>query len=86
MISKEEVGFGNLIIVFFRDREYINIVKDCIQQVKEQYMLPIYDFEYIIENEQNLAFQISDQLFFRNIVNGNKGENYFIFIIQKEAK
>ena len=26
-----------------RDREYINIVKDCIQQVKEQYMLPIYD-------------------------------------------
>ena len=57
-----------------RDREYINIVKDCIQQVKEQYMLPIYDLEYIIENEQNLEFQISDQLFLETLLMEIRGK------------
>ena len=57
-----------------RDREYINIVKDCIQQVKEQYMLPIYDLEYIVENEQNLEFQISDQLFLETLLMEIRGK------------
>ena len=30
-------------------------------------MLPIYNLEYIIENEQNLEFQISDQLFLETL-------------------
>ena len=51
-----------------RDREYTNIVKDCIQQIKEQCM------EYIIENEQNLEFQISDQLFLETLLMEIRGK------------
>ena len=50
-----------------RDMEYIKVVKECIQRVKEQYMLPIYNLEYIIENEQNLEFQIPDKLFLETL-------------------
>ena len=46
----------------FKDTEYIKIVKKCINTVKEQYMLPIYDIEYMLENN-NLQFPISSQLF-----------------------
>ena len=44
------------------DTEYLTIVKKCINTVKEQYMLPIYDIEYMLENN-NLQFSISSQLF-----------------------
>ena len=37
-------------------------------------MLPIYDLEYIIENEQNLEFQISDQLFLETLLMEIRGE------------
>ena len=46
----------------------------------------MYNLEYIIENEQNLEFQISDQLFLETLLMEIRGENYFILIIQKEAK
>ena len=57
-----------------RDMEYIKVVKECIQRVKEQYMLPIYNLEYIIENEQNLEFQISDQLFLETLLMEIRGK------------
>ena len=57
-----------------RDMEYIKVVKECIQRVKEQYMLPIYNLEYIIENEQNLEFQIPDQLFLETLLMEIRGK------------
>ena len=54
--------------------EYIKVVKECIQRVKEQYMLPIYNLEHIIENEQNLEFQISDQLFLETLIMEIRGK------------
>ena len=33
-----------------KDIEYANIVKQCIQQTKEQYMVPIYSYEYVRNN------------------------------------
>ena len=57
-----------------RDMDYIKVVKECIQRVKEQYMLPIYNLEYIIENEQNLEFQISDQLFLETLLMEIRGK------------
>ena len=57
-----------------RDMEYIKVVKECIQRVKEQYMLPIYNLEYIIENEQTLEFQISDQLFLETLLMEIRGK------------
>ena len=43
-----------------RDMEHIKVVKECVQRIKEQHMIPIYNLEYIIENEQNLEFQKPD--------------------------
>ena len=57
-----------------RDMEYIKVVKECIQRVKEQYMLPIYNLEYITENELNLEFQISDQLFLETLLMEIRGK------------
>ena len=37
-------------------------------------MLPIYNLEYIIENEQNLEFQISDQLFLETLLMEIRGK------------
>ena len=54
--------------------EYIKVVKECIQRVKEQYMLPIYNIEYIIESEQNLEFHISDQLFLETLLMEIRGK------------
>ena len=57
-----------------RDMKYIKVVKECIQRVKEQYMLPIYNLEYIIENEQNLELQISGQLFLETLLMEIRGK------------
>ena len=48
-----------------KDRKYIEEVKSCITKVKEQFMIPVYNFENIKgnENDDSLHFTISDQLF-----------------------
>ena len=48
-----------------RDIEYVNQVKKIIQQTIIQYMLPVYDIDYIKrENYENIQFCIDDQLFY----------------------
>ena len=39
-----------------KDIKYTNIVKQCIQQTKGQYMVSVNDYEYI-RNNQNLILQ-----------------------------
>ena len=47
-----------------KDMNYIEAVKKCINNVKEQYMLPIYDLEFVSTTESNnIQFTISEQLF-----------------------
>ena len=48
-----------------KDRKYIEEVKSCITKVKEQYMIPVYNFENFKDNknDDSLHFTISDQLF-----------------------
>ena len=41
-------------------------------------MLPIYDLEYIIKNEQNLEFQISDKLFLETLLKEIRGKLFHI--------
>ena len=47
-----------------KDIEYAKLIRDCIQQTKEQYMIPVYNIEYISNNENfPIQMKISDQLF-----------------------
>ena len=47
-----------------KDIEYAKLIKDCIQQIKEQYMIPVYDLEFVRNNENcPIQLKISDQLF-----------------------
>ena len=45
-----------------KDNDYIKVVKKCIFDVREQYAVPVYNTQYI-EDESDLQFTISDQLF-----------------------
>lgn len=47
-----------------KDTEYVKIIKTCIQQIKEQYMVPLYSMEFLRNNENfPVQLTISDQLF-----------------------
>ena len=48
-----------------KNKTYVDEVKQCINKVKEQYILPIYNLEFIKNNTNNdlLEFTISNQLF-----------------------
>ena len=53
--------FNNSLLM---EKEYLNIVKSCIEDVKLQYCLPVYNRESIHDiPEENLQFLIDDQLF-----------------------
>lgn len=47
-----------------KDIEYAKTVKECINRVKEQYMVPVYDIDFLQNDTfDELQFTISDQLF-----------------------
>ena len=53
--------FNNSLLKYMN---YIEAVKKCINNVKEQYMIPIYDLEFVSTTESNnIQFTISEQLF-----------------------
>ena len=58
-------GLWKFNVSLLKDKNYVNTVKKCINDVKEQYMLPVYDTEFIEDNANNemLQFTISHQLF-----------------------
>ena len=52
-----------------KDIEYAKLIKDCIQQIKEQYMIPVYDLEFVRNNENcHIQLKISDQLFLKTLL------------------
>ena len=52
-----------------KDIEYAKLIRDCIQQTKEQYMIPVYNIEYIRNNENfPIQMKISDQLFLESLL------------------
>ena len=56
-----------------KDKTYVDEVTQCINKVKEQYILPIYILEFIKNNTNNdlLEFTISNQLFLEMILMEN---------------
>ena len=57
-------GLWKFNVSLLKDKNYVNTVKKCINNVKEQYMLPVYDTEFIEDNANNemIQFTISHQL------------------------
>lgn len=52
-----------------KDTEYVKTIKDCINRVKEQYMIPIYNIDFLQNNDSNdMQFTISDQLFLETLL------------------
>ena len=52
-----------------KDTEYVKTIKECINRVKEQYMIPIYDIQFLLNNDLNdVQFTISDQLLLETLL------------------
>ena len=58
-------GLWKFNVSLLKDKAYINTVKKCINDTKEQYMLPVYNREFVEDNNNNdtIQFTISHQLF-----------------------
>lgn len=58
-----------------KDTQYIETVKKCINKVKEQYMIPVYDLEFLNTIESNnIQLTISDQLFLETLLMEIRGK------------
>ena len=52
-----------------KDIEYVKTINKCINRVKEQYMIPIYDIQFLLNNDLNdVQFTISDQLLLETLL------------------
>ena len=53
-----------------KDTEYVKTMKQCINRVKEQYMIPVYNIEFI-ENNENNNIQLTNfrPIMFRSFIN-----------------
>lgn len=64
--SKGLWKFNNSLL---KDIEYAKLIKECIQQIKEQYMIPVYNLEFVRNNENcPIQLKISDQLFLETLL------------------
>ena len=70
------------------DKIYIEEVKKCINKVKEQYILPIYNLEFIENNINNnlLEFTISNQLFLEMLLMEIRGKTISYSAYKKKQK
>ena len=67
-------GFWKFNNSLLRDDNYIKLVKDTITTVKKQYMASPYNPLHIYEiSNENLVFQIDDQLFFEQLLMNVRG-------------
>ena len=71
-----------------KDKTYVEEVKKCINKVKEQYIIPIYNLEFIKNNINNdlLEFTISDQLFLEMILMEIRGKTISYSAYKKKQK
>lgn len=69
-----------------KDKEYVEIVKKVISEVKKQYVLPVYNYDNIDEvSPEMLQFQISDQMFFEMILLEIRGKTISYSSYKKKA-
>ena len=71
-----------------KDKTYIEEVKKYINNVKEQYMLPVYNFEYFKDNinDELMEFSISNQLFLEMLLMEIRGKTIFYSAYKKKQK
>ena len=60
---KKGIGLWKFNNSLLKDLEYAKIIKECIQQTKEQYMVPLYSIEYLNDSNNYVQMTIPDQLF-----------------------
>ena len=58
-------GLWKFNVSLLKDKTYVETVKKCINYIKEQYMLPVYNADFFKDNLNNdqLQFTVSHQLF-----------------------
>ena len=71
-----------------KDKTYIEEVKKCINNVKEQYVLPVYNFEYFKDNinDELMEFSISNQLFLEMLLMEIRGKTISYSAYKKKQK
>ena len=58
------------------DKNYVNIVKETISNVKKQYMLPVYNTDNLDQiSDEDIVFIINDQLFFETLLMELRGKS-----------
>ena len=83
-------GLWKFNVSLLKDRAYINTVKKCIIDTKEQYMLPVYNTEFIKDNINNdmVEFTISHKLFLEMLLMDIRGKtiSYSAYRKKKEKE
>ena len=69
-------GLWKFNVSLLKDKMYVNTVKKCINDTKEQYMLPVYSKEFIEDSNNNdmIQFTISHQLFLETLLMEIRGK------------
>ena len=69
-------GLWKFNVSLLKDKAYINTVKKYIYDTKEQYMLPVYNREFVEDNNNNdtIQFTISHQLFLEMLLMEIRGK------------
>ena len=83
-------GLWKFNVSLLKDKAYINTVKKCIIDTKEQYMLPVYNTEFIKDNINNdmVEFTISHKLFLEMLLMEIRGKtiSYSAYRKKKEKE
>ena len=76
MNLEKEKGLWKFNTGLLNDNTYIEEVKKCINNVNEQYMLPVYNFESLKNNinDDLMEFSISNQLFLKILLMEIRGK------------
>ena len=70
-----------------RDKHYVEMIKEKLMDIKEQYAVPVYNLGNINNiSNQNIQFILNDQLFQETILMKIGGENNILFIFNKESR
>ena len=71
------------------DKDYLKLINDKIEDIKKQYLLPVYDIENIHNiPDQQIQFTINDQLFLETLLMELRGKSisYSSFKKKQEEK
>ena len=83
---KKGTGLWKFNNSLLKDLEYAKIIKECIQQTKEQYMVPLYNTEYLNDSNNYVQMTISDQLFLEVLLIEIRGKTISYASFKKKSK